>query len=158
MRAPRQRFFCDAMLGRLATWLRVFGMDVEYERDIDDEDLIGRAIKEDRLILTRDTLLVKRRILKDRAFFVHGDHFEDQLKEVVGRFGFERGRFFSRCLRCNLPLVLLPAESVKGRVPTYVFDRESHFSTCRGCGRVYWPGTHREEMEKVIERVLHGGR
>jgi len=158
MKGPCQRLFCDAMLGRLATWLRILGMDVEYERDIDDDALIKRAISEERLILTRDTLLVKRRILKGRAFFVHSDHLEEQIKELRGSFGFERERFFSRCIRCNFPLENLPVESVKGRVPAYVFNTETNFSICRGCGRIYWPGTHRKEMEKVIEGIFHGGR
>jgi len=150
-----QRFFCDAMLGRLAKWLRVLGMDVEYERDIDDDILIRRAIGEERLILTRDTRLVKRRLLKGRIFFVHDDHVEEQILEVTARFRPERAGFFSRCLICNLPLVAVSADSVKDRVPPYVARTQSSFSTCRRCGRIYWPGTQRVEMEKVIGRIFH---
>jgi len=158
MKNLEKRFFADAMVGRLARWLRVLGMDVEYERDIDDDILIKRAISGDRIILTRDTLIVRRRLLKGRFFFIKNDHIEDQLREVLGRFGFEEKKFFSRCLLCNLPLDVLAKEAARGRVPVYVFKTQSSFSTCRGCGRIYWQGTQRHEMEKVIRRVCRGQR
>jgi len=149
-----RRFFVDAMLGRLATWLRVLGMDVQYERAIEDNVLIERAITEDRVVLTRDRLLARRRLLRGRVFLVHHDHVEDQLKEVVGRFGVEPERFFTRCVRCNAPLRALPAGAAEGRVPPYVFRTQRSFSTCPVCGRIYWQGTHREKMEKKIREML----
>ncbi len=144
------------MLGRLALWLRTMGFDVLYERDIDDKALINRAISEERIILTRDTALVKRRILRHRFFFVHNDLLDEQLREVLGRFKPCRERFFSRCLRCNLLLTGVAKESVAGRVPPYVLRTETHFSMCKGCGRIYWPGTHTANMKKKIEGLLHG--
>ena len=64
------RFFADSMLGKLATWLRVLGCDVEYEREIGDFELEQRARREGRIILTRDTLLIRRRGVRDRFFLV----------------------------------------------------------------------------------------
>ncbi len=153
---PWRRFFVDAMLGRLATWLRVMGMDAAYERDIDDNVLIEKALEEDRMVLTRDTLLLKRRLLRGRVFLVHGDRFEEQTREVVEKFGADSERFFSRCLRCNVPLEHISQEDAKGRVPTYVLRTQKAFSACSVCARVYWPGTHRAEMEKKIGEILSG--
>jgi len=48
------RFIADAMLGKLAKWLRLAGLDVIYFNDIDDNILIDKALSEDRVILTRD--------------------------------------------------------------------------------------------------------
>jgi uncharacterized protein with PIN domain len=149
-----RRFFVDAMLGRLATWLRILGMDVLYERAIEDDVLIERAVTEDRLVLTRDRLLARRRLLRGRVFLARSDHVEDQVREVVGTFGVEREKFFTRCVRCNVPLRPLPAKAAEGRVPPYVFRTEKHFFTCTACGRVYWPGTHRAQMEKKIREML----
>lgn len=146
------------MLGRLATWLRVLGMDVLYESDIDDEVLIRRALDGERIILTRDRGIVKRRVLRGRVFFVHDDLLDDQLREVCSRFTPEQAAFFSRCLRCNLPLDGVSRESVQGSVPPYVLRTESHFSMCKGCGRIYWPGTHMGNMREKIREILHGGR
>ena len=49
------RFIADVMLGKLATWLRLLGCDVEYFPKITDEDLVERASRTGRVILTRDT-------------------------------------------------------------------------------------------------------
>ncbi len=149
-----RRFFVDAMLGRLATWLRILGMDARYERAIEDNVLIESAVTEDRLVLTRDRLLARRRLLRGRVFLVHHDRVEDQVKEVVERFGVDPQKFFTRCVRCNVPLRPLSAEAAEGRVPPYVFRTKRSFSACPACGRVYWQGTHRVEMEKKIREML----
>ncbi len=48
-----QSFFADAMLGKLARWLRMLGYDTAYERNIDDADVVDRVVNEDRWLLTR---------------------------------------------------------------------------------------------------------
>ncbi|MHC4429729.1 MAG: Mut7-C RNAse domain-containing protein [Planctomycetota bacterium] len=53
------RFMADAMLGRLARWLRLLGFDTAWEADIDDTDLVRRAAEERRIVLTRDRILVR---------------------------------------------------------------------------------------------------
>ena len=41
-------FFADAMLGRLARWLRMLGYDTAYDKAITDQALIERALVEGR--------------------------------------------------------------------------------------------------------------
>ena len=53
-KAAAPRLFVDAMLGRLARWLRLAGYDAAYWRDGSDEALMAAAQAEDRLIVTRD--------------------------------------------------------------------------------------------------------
>jgi uncharacterized protein with PIN domain len=50
------RFLVDAMLGSLARRLRLLGFDAAYTISSDDE-LIGKAIRENRIIITMDTEL-----------------------------------------------------------------------------------------------------
>ena len=57
---PSTVFFADAMLGRLARWLRMLGYDTAYEKVISDGSLISRAVTEQRWLLTRDRYLVQR--------------------------------------------------------------------------------------------------
>lgn len=150
------RFFADSMLGKLARWMRVLGYDVEYEREIDDAELVRRAIKEDRIILTRDTLLVKRRRARGRSFFIESDYIGDQLKRVALRFKTGPESALTRCLRCNAILEDVTKEAVEGKVPPYVFKTQERFSICFACGRIYWAGTHKEKMLKDVERLLKG--
>ena len=42
------------MVGKLARWLRVLGLDVSYSNKYEDDEIIDIAESEDRVILTRD--------------------------------------------------------------------------------------------------------
>ncbi len=153
------RFLADGMLGKLATWLRILGCDVEYFGDLPDEELVERALEAGRVILTRDTLLVKRRKARDNHFFVTGDGWRDQLRQVVTAFGIDpAGGLFTRCVRCNESLVPVEKSRVAGRVPPYVFRTQEAFTACPACGRLYWKATHRGAMERELAEILSGGR
>ena len=150
-----QKFIADAMLGRLARWLRVLGCDVEYFPEIGDAELVDKALHGGRLILTRDTLLVRRKGARDNHFFVTGDHYRDQIRQVVDHFAIDTGeRLLTRCLECNVLLTEIDKSNVYGRVPPYVYATQAEFRACPACGRLYWPGTHRERMLKELENLL----
>jgi uncharacterized protein with PIN domain len=143
------------MLGKLARWLRVLGCDVEYFPAIDDGELVARALRDGRLILTRDTLLVRRRGASTSHFFVSGDHFRDQLRQVVEHFAIDpAGRFLTRCLECNALLAEIDRGAVSGRVPPYVYATQTEFRACPSCGKLYWAGTHRERMAAEVAAIL----
>ncbi len=150
-----QRFIADAMLGKLARWLRVMGCDVEYFPAIDDGELVERAYRGGRLILTRDTLLVRRRRAQLNHFFVKGDDYRDQVRQVVAAFAIDPfAHFLSRCLECNTLLADVAREEVEERLPPYVFATQETFQRCSTCGRLYWRGTHRTRMAGELERMV----
>lgn len=143
------------MLGKLAKWMRVLGVDVEYFPEIGDEELVERAEETGRLILTRDTLLVRRRRVRGRHFFVRGDDWREQLRQVVAAFPIDlSGRLLSRCLRCNVPLAEVSREAVRDKVPPYVYETQEDFATCPSCGRIYWGATHRDKVTKHLREIL----
>ncbi len=149
------RFIADAMLGKLAAWLRLLGCDVEYFSKISDDDIVERALRTGRVILTRDTALIRRRLARGNHFFVRGDGFRDQLRQVAERFSIEPfQRFMTRCLRCNELLVAVSREEARERVPPYVFETHRDFMTCGRCGRVYWKGTHRDKALSEVREIL----
>lgn len=150
----RPRFFADAMLGSLARWMRTLGCDVEYERHISDGALIQRALSEGRVVLTRDTLLAKRRALMGRCLLVKGGLIQEQLRQVAENFDLKDAGVLTRCLRCNRVLVDVEKASVKGSVPEYVLMTQEKFSRCPTCKRVYWGGTHRGKMRKELSGLL----
>jgi uncharacterized protein len=150
-----QRFIADSMLGKLARWLRVMGCDVEYFPSIGDDEVVSRAARAGRLLLTRDTLLVRRREARENHFFVKGDHFRDQLRQVVAHFAIDpTGRFLTRCLECNSLLADIGKSAVRGMVPPYVYATQDLFRSCPSCGRLYWQGTHRQRMAQEIAEIL----
>lgn len=146
------RFLADAMLGRLATWLRILGYDAEYSRG-SDASLVERARRESRILLTRDTGLLRRRGLPPHLF-VRSDHVSEQLRQVVGAFDLTpaspSGR---RCPRCNTAVEPRTKAEVSGRVPDFVWSRQESFWGCPTCGRVYWAGSHWRRMDETIRSL-----
>ena len=51
----------DAMLGRLCKWLRIWGYDTVYASSWSDHKIAARARAENRIVLTRDRELVRRK-------------------------------------------------------------------------------------------------
>src|SRR3990172_5780131 len=144
------RFIADSMLGRLAIWMRLIGCDVLYYKKISDDELIKKALEENRIILTRDTLLIKRRKAKNH-FFVTSDNYEKQLKEVIGHFRLEPFKnIFTRCLLCNTPLEGIKKGFVKDKVPPYVYETEERFEFCHSCNKIYWSATHRDNAVRQL--------
>ncbi len=149
------RFIADAMLGKLATWLRLLGCDVEYLPRMSDDDIVERAFLTGRVILTRDTELIRRRKARGHHFFVRGDGYRCQLRQVVERFSLAPfDRIMTRCLRCNEMLVPADRGTVRERVPHYVYETHQEFMTCGHCGRIYWKGTHRDKALSEVRRIF----
>jgi hypothetical protein len=150
----RPAFIADAMLGRLARALRMLGLDTFYRRDIDDNELKMTALREGRVILTRDHEVADTS-LPVTVLLVESDHVEEQLLQTARAFPMARGgKLFSRCLICNVEVEDVEKRKVRERVPEYVYETQERFSRCPSCGRVYWAGTHVERAREWLERVL----
>ncbi|MDX1632550.1 MAG: Mut7-C RNAse domain-containing protein [Thermoanaerobaculia bacterium] len=150
----RARLLADAMLGGLAKWLRILGLDVAYDPELDDAGVVDRAREEDRWILTRDRRLVKRREARDRHLLIDSVHVPEQVRQVVDALDLDvdRERLFSRCVRCNRPLEPIPAAEARSEVPPYVAKTQDRFRQCPDCERIFWPATHVGRMRKKLDR------
>jgi uncharacterized protein with PIN domain len=142
------RLIADAMLGRLAKWLRILGYDTAYLADTDDFAVMRLARAEDRLILTRDRALAGRQGV--RALLVESEILEEQLCQVWADVGPSPDPPFSRCPVCNQPLVEAAPELVAARVPPHVQRTHERFSLCIACDRLYWPGSHWRRMQARV--------
>lgn len=148
------KFIADAMLGRLAKWLRILGFDVLYYPDIDDREVVRIAREQERTILTRDTQLSNRKGLPGVVFIEQDDVF-DQLALIMTRLDFNQTVFSSRCVVCNgvLDEVSLKKE-VRELVPDFIYLNFSVFLRCRDCGKVYWEGSHHKGIRDKVKGVL----
>jgi len=148
------KFIADAMLGRLARWLRFLGFDTLYSPDITDSKLIMLAREQDRFILTRDTRLIKVRGLKDYLLIKANNSFS-QLLEVIDALKLKQFHPLSRCVKCNGQLSgILDKAEIKDLVPEYIFLNFSVFLRCRDCGKVYWEGTHPRRFKEKLGEIL----
>jgi uncharacterized protein with PIN domain len=149
------RLLLDEMLGRLARWLRVLGYDAEWAAGRPDDELLGLAARERRLLLTRDTRLLARRLISRgqvSACFVHDDHLLQQLVQLRADIGL-RAVGPPRCLVCNAELLPISRAAASSKVPDYVAATQTAFKECPRCRRVMWPGTHWQAMLRVLAQA-----
>jgi uncharacterized protein with PIN domain len=154
------KFIADAMLGRLARWLRLLGYDTLYYPDIEDSRLLRDAREEKRILLTKDTRLVKVRGITSFMLLKENDPLH-QLKKVITHYSLlNKGDIShiqpvcSRCSLCNTVLVNIAREQARAHVPEYVHDTSENFKFCPVCNKYYWKGTHQEKLRKKLEEIL----
>ncbi|HLF41274.1 MAG TPA: Mut7-C RNAse domain-containing protein [Acidimicrobiia bacterium] len=149
----RIRFVADTHLGTLARYLRLLGFDTGFHADRTDDDLAGISADERRVLLTRDRGLLKRRAVT-HGLFIRADDPEQQLIDVVRRLHLlGQLRPFSRCMACNDVIEPVDKRVVAERLEPRTRREFDQFSLCRGCGRVYWEGSHHRRLLGIVERV-----
>ncbi len=149
------KFMADSMLGRLARWLRILGCDVVYEISISDDDLIAKALRENRIILTMDRELADRESAKN-ALLLKSFDYKEQLKHVITHYKIDcKSHIFSRCLLCNERLDSIEKEKIRDKVPPYVYASHDDFDICPQCRRIYWSGTHRDNILETLDEISH---
>jgi hypothetical protein len=147
------RFIADAMLGTLAKWLRIMGYDTLFDPDKDDHQIVRQARAESRVLLTRDRELARRRGVQ--ILFVTGEHLDDQVVQVIAEFDLEPDPALSRCSICNEQLQEIEPDVAQARVPAYVARSHETFKACPACRRIYWRGTHWQQMDGKLARMLN---
>ena len=139
------RFLLDVMLGKLATYLRMCGVDAAYalDRGVEDDDRIRAiAADENRTLLTRDEELAER---TPGSVLLTEKSVTGQLRELV-----EEGVELSlaeqptRCSACNGEL-----DRADGEGPEHAPDGVDLFR-CRDCGQWFWRGSHWEDVAETI--------
>jgi uncharacterized protein with PIN domain len=149
------RFVADAHLGGLARMLRMLGFDTLYDNHFDDDEIVAICERDGRIVLTRDRELLKRRAVT-HGCYVHALKSEPQLREVVERLDLARNaRPFTLCLHCNSALRPVDKASGLDRLPPRVREHYERFSTCDVCGRVYWEGSHWQNMRRLLDGILN---
>ena len=161
----QKMFVTDGSLGRLARWLRALGVDAEHVpagAAGEYRDLLRLAVDENRIVLTKDSRLTKRReFLNVGVFLVPLDDPKEQLEKVSTRFGltFQKKRLLTRCAKCNGPVeAKLSAKEVLTHpsIPKKVKAATSDFWRCGRCEKVYWIGPKSHLAVDFIEGDLRG--
>ncbi len=147
------RFVLDVHLGKLAAYLRLLGFDAWYRNDCDDEELAIISDSEQRILLTRDRGLLKRKIVT-YGYWVRAINPIQQSREVLQRYAlWEKIQPFQRCLRCNGKLVSVDYDEVSARLPTKTRRYYRKFYLCQRCQQVYWQGAHYSDLQKLLDKI-----
>jgi hypothetical protein len=147
------RFIADVHLGALARYLRLLGFDTVWERDLTDEDIIDRALREKRIILTRDRGILRNGRVS-HGYWLRATDPQRQLDEVVRALALSRAiQPYTRCMECNGKIRGASSTEIAGDVPSRILEYYREFSKCNGCGRVYWAGSHRKKLDAIVARI-----
>ena len=147
------RFLLDVHLGTLARRLRLLGVDAAYEsEDIGDPALATLSAKEQRVMLSRDRGLLRRRELWAGAY-IYSDRPDEQLRDVLERFA-PRLAPWSRCTACNGPLTEADKDAVREQLEQGTERSYDVFAQCTECERVYWRGAHHARLDEIVSEAM----
>jgi uncharacterized protein with PIN domain len=153
--ASEPRFTCDAMLGRLARWLRAAGYDASWQEGIDDWELIRLALREGRVLLSCDTGIFRVGIVRDGEVpalqVPNGLATGEQLGFVMEKLTLSPRP--SRCMACGGELIEVRKEAMAGKVPPRSYASCDRFWQCKRCDQPFWRGTHWQAIARVLERL-----
>ena len=142
------------MLGRLANWLRLLGVDVLYFPDIEDREVIKICQEQKRTILTRDTRMLQCKGAR-HAVLIRSDHVFEQLQQMKDMLDLHDPDLGERCIACNGNLYAVTDRGqVQDLVPDYVYHNFESFMRCDCCGKVYWEGSHYKNIRERLKEVL----
>ena len=153
-----RKFLADRMLGTLTRYLRFMGYDTVSANDLltgnrkEDTELLARAEKEHRLLLTRDAELARRG--NTSAVLVHSEDVIDQIQQLIDMRLVSRRITLSRCSLCNTPLRQATSSEI-GQAEYAPRDRRIRsFFWCSRCRKLYWNGSHGRRLEERVDREL----
>lgn len=144
------KFVLDCHLGKLAKYLRFAGFDTLYKDRFEDAEIAEIAQKENRIVLTRDRNLLKRKII-DHGHYMREIKIDKQFIEVMHRFDLlDQINLFSRCSLCNGLLIEVDKQAVRQLLEPKTLQYVQEFKQCRDCQHVYWKGSHYEKIKELI--------
>ena len=148
-----RKFVADGHLGKLVRDLRLLGIDVVYDRQVEDGQLVKASSEQGRALLTRDRRLLMHSAVR-HGYYLRSQNSLEQTVEVLRRFDLASVLTpFSRCLRCNALLESAEKEQIIGQLEPLTKIYYDQFRRCPGCGQVYWSGSHFEKLQKRIDAI-----
>ncbi len=150
----KMRFATDATLGKLGRHLRAAGFDTVCQHERRERDFFD-ALEADRIILSRTSTVLTRYKKRVVVFIRDNDPFE-QLKQVFQELniGPDDVHPFDRCLICNLKIQPVDRQTLRDKVPAYIWQSHRRFRICYGCQRIFWAGSHHRRLTKRLETLF----
>ena len=161
----RMKFLVDAMLGKLARFLRIFGYDTVYANDlieyyninpVPDNNLKEYAQSTNRIVITKDLPFYKD--IMDNAILLEGEgvySYLNQLKQKLKmqlNFNIQN----ARCSTCNSPLQEVTNKIlIKNLVKHETLLNYKEIFQCVNptCRKVFWNGPHIADINRRIQNM-----
>lgn len=152
---PCLLLYCDAGLGGLVRWLWAAGQEAVWCRESDDRRLVDQALRAGAVLLTTDSLLLERRVIRTgrlpTLWVPPTLRVPEQLALVFEQLGLRMGP--PRCMRCGGRLEGVPKASVAERIPPRTARWLDEYYLCQDCGGLFWRGTHWQRITAQFEAL-----
>ena len=149
-------FIADEMLVKLARWLRIIGINVENVSEVEEDEILKLVQAKNAVLLTSDKMLHKKAFSqKIEAILVPDSPLENQIKTIIYNSKIELPPKLKPiiCPVCNGKLKEIQKSKISGKIPNKVYKKHNKFWECKECGKVYWKGTHWEEIKKRLKDI-----
>lgn len=144
-------FLLDVHLGKLARLLRLLGLDTHYETAYNDAEIVALALAQNSIVLTRDIGLLKHKVLR-YGYWLRSQQADEQVVEILSRYRVSNAlRPFTRCIACNGFIHPVNKVEIEQHLLPDTKQVFSEFFQCNQCGKIYWKGSHYENMLRRIE-------
>ncbi len=148
------RFILDVHLGKLATQMRLLGFDTLYKNNYSDPEIAELSHQQQRILLTRDIVLLKRSIVTYGYWIRHLDP-QLQLQEILNHFDlFSAITPFKRCSKCNGLMKPVNKAEIEDQLEPLTKQYYHEFYQCTDCQQIYWKGSHYRKLKQWIEQIL----
>ena len=148
------KFYTDSMLGKLSRFLRFLGYDTLYRTQESIEDMIEISRKEERIILSQARQVVALcRKGNVKALSMPTTNISDQLLTLKSNLDivFNIPPLEMRCSMCNGDLNKIEKDEILDLIPEGTAKHYDLFWQCSLCNKVFWMGSHWEEIKKIID-------
>lgn len=151
------RFVADRMLGTLTRYLRFMGYDTKSANSFaegnakEDTTLLEIARAEGRILLTRDRELARRG--GSLACWISSEDVLQQVRQLAEQGLIVPEIRMSRCSLCNTPLRPARRREIESSKYAPRGNQELSFFWCRRCRKLYWMGSHGEDLERRLEEI-----
>ncbi|MBD3195496.1 MAG: hypothetical protein GF317_10600 [Candidatus Lokiarchaeota archaeon] len=157
------KLITDAMLGKLTTFLRLFGYDTIYANDLEEiyniepvpDNLIGKYGEEtNRIIITKDYPFYRK--IPERGIYLEGEGVYNFLKQLKLELGlkYDLSMKKARCSACNSKLrIVTNKNDIKDKLNDSTFTSYDIFYQCTNseCQKIFWNGPHIKDIKKRLK-------
>ena len=134
----RIQFIADIHLKDIVKPMRLLGFDIDFNGSYTTQDIIGKSIRERRIILTKRKELLKSKSITHGMLIRPGTAVE-QVKHIIDDLDInDRIKPFSRCLRCNNPLGNRQTKQIMDRLLPGTKSIFEKYLLCISCGKQDW--------------------
>ena len=153
-------FLADAMLQKLARWLRMLGYSAESPHVEDDDALIRHALAHNLILLTCDEQLFQKAKNYCKCCLVESGDLEDQLLQVCREFKIGLSKIDESavpsekiCSSSNGYLRQVQKARIKPLVPPKSYKSAELFWQCVSCRKIFWTGSHNTKIIYFLRRL-----